>query len=62
MRPVRNADIFNTIMCRLFSNLGASNCWNPQGLSRPVMGLVLPVYEGDGDLTVRNAIVLKAVE
>ena len=27
-------------MCRLFWNLGASVSWNPQGLSRPVMGLL----------------------
>ena len=28
-------------MCRLSWNLWASNSWNPQGLSRPVMGLLL---------------------
>jgi hypothetical protein len=27
-------------MCRVFWNLGASTSWNPQGLSRPVMGLL----------------------
>jgi hypothetical protein len=27
-------------MCRLSGNLGASTCWNPQGLSGPVMGLL----------------------
>ena len=27
-------------MCRLSWNLGASASWNPQGLSRPVMGLL----------------------
>jgi len=27
-------------MCRLFWNLRASNSWNPQGLSRPVMRLL----------------------
>ena len=26
-------------MCQLYWNLGASTFWNPQGLSRPVMGL-----------------------
>jgi hypothetical protein len=31
-------------MCRLSWNLGASTCWNPQGLSRPVMGLLFTVY------------------
>jgi hypothetical protein len=29
-----------TLMCRLSRNLGASTSWNPQGLSRPVMGLL----------------------
>ena len=29
-----------TFMCRLSWNLGASTSWNPQGLSRPVMGLL----------------------
>ena len=28
-------------MCRMSCNLGASNSWNPLGLSRPVMGLLL---------------------
>ena len=27
-------------MCRMSWNLGASNFWNPQGQSRPVMGLL----------------------
>ena len=31
---------FTTFKCRLSWNLGASNSWNPQGLSRPVMGLL----------------------
>ena len=31
-------------MCRLSWNLGASTSWNPQGLSRPVMGLVYFTY------------------
>ena len=32
-------------MCRLSWNLGASTGWNPQGLSRPVMGLLyLSIY------------------
>jgi hypothetical protein len=29
-----------TFMCRLSWNLGASTSWNPQGMSRPVMGLL----------------------
>jgi hypothetical protein len=28
-------------MCQMSWNLGASTSWNPQGLSRPVMGLLL---------------------
>jgi hypothetical protein len=37
---VRRADNLTTFMCRLSCNLGASTSWNPQGLSRPVMGLL----------------------
>ena len=29
-----------TFMCQLFWNMGASTSWNPQGLSRPVMGVL----------------------
>jgi hypothetical protein len=32
--------IFTTFMCHLSLNLGASTSWNPQGLSRCVMGLL----------------------
>jgi len=39
-RPVRRADNLTTFMCRLSWNLGASTSWNPQALSRPVMGLL----------------------
>jgi len=39
-RPVRRADNLTTFVCRLSWNLGASTSWNPQGLSRPVMGLL----------------------
>jgi hypothetical protein len=38
--PVPKADKLTIFMCRLSRNLGASNSWNPQGLSRPVMGLL----------------------
>ena len=31
-------------MCRMSWNLGASTSWNPQGLSRPVMGLLYLFY------------------
>ena len=34
------ADNLTTFMCQLSRNLGASTSWNPQGLSRPVMGLL----------------------
>jgi hypothetical protein len=37
---VRRADNLTTFMCRLSTNLGASTSWTPQGLSRPVMGLL----------------------
>ena len=37
---VRRADNTTTFMCRLSWNLEASASWNPQGLCRPVMGLV----------------------
>jgi len=40
MWPVRRADNLTTFMCRLSWNLGASTSWNPQSLSRPVMGLL----------------------
>jgi len=39
-RPVRRADNLTTFMCQLSWNLRASTFWNPQGLSRPVMGLL----------------------
>ena len=39
-RPMRSADNLTKFMCRLSWNLGASTSWNPQGLSRPVMGLL----------------------
>jgi len=37
---VRRADNLTTFMCRLSRILGASTSWTPQGLSRPVMGLL----------------------
>jgi len=39
-RLVRAADNLTTSMCRLSWNLGASNSWNPRGLSRLVRGLL----------------------
>jgi hypothetical protein len=41
---VRRADNLTTFICRLSGNVGASTSWNPQGLSRPVMGL-LYIYQ-----------------
>jgi hypothetical protein len=38
-------DNLSTSMCRLSEYLGASNFWNPQGLSGPVMGLLYLLYE-----------------
>jgi hypothetical protein len=40
-RPMRGDDNLTTFMYRLPINLGASTSWNPKGLSRPVMGLLL---------------------
>jgi hypothetical protein len=40
MWPVRKADNLTIFMCRLSINLGAQTSWNPEGLSRPVMGLL----------------------
>jgi len=39
-RPVLRTDNLTTFVCRLFWNLGASTSWNPQGLSRLVMGFL----------------------
>jgi hypothetical protein len=46
---VKAAGAYNltTFMCRLSTNLGASNSWTPQSLPRPVMGL-LYLYLGWG--------------
>ena len=40
-------------MCRMSWNLEASASWNPQGLSRPVMGLLLFINEGSSIGTVQ---------
>jgi hypothetical protein len=40
VEALRRADNLATFMCRLSWNLEASTSWNPQGLSRPVMGLL----------------------
>jgi hypothetical protein len=41
---VRRADNLTTFMCRLSGNVEASNSWNHQDLSGPVMGLLYPSY------------------
>jgi len=38
--PVLRTDNLTMFMCRLSWNMGTSIYWNPQGLSRPVMGLL----------------------
>jgi hypothetical protein len=57
MRRMRCADTITTLMGRVSGNVGASASWNPQGLSRPVMGLLylylylihfLPVFRTSG--------------
>ena len=40
MWTVHRAVNLTTFMCGLSWNLGSSASWNPQGLSRPVMGLL----------------------
>jgi hypothetical protein len=58
MRSVRWADNLTTFMCRLSWNLGASVSWKPQGLSRPVMGLLylyVVIYMCLDILAVRSA-------
>jgi len=42
--PVRRADNLPTFMYQLSWNLGASTSWNPQGLSRPVTGLLFTFF------------------
>ena len=44
-RPVRSVDNLATCLCRVSWNLGSSNSWKLQGLSRPVLGLLL-LYRG----------------
>jgi hypothetical protein len=45
-RPMRRADNLATVIFRLSWNMGASTSCNPHGLSRPVMGLLLPLFIG----------------
>jgi hypothetical protein len=39
-RPVHRADKLIAFICRFTGSLGASSSWKPQGLSRPVQGLM----------------------
>jgi hypothetical protein len=41
---VPRADNLTNFMCQLSLNLAASTSWNPQVLSRPVMGLLALNY------------------
>ena len=50
------ADNLTTFMCRMSLNLGASNSWNPQGLSRPVMGLLFFLNK---ETTVQNCTIIE---
>ena len=43
-RPVRRVHNLTTFVCRLSWNLGASTSWKPQGLSRPLMGLLFHIW------------------
>jgi len=43
-QEVHRSDNLTTFMCRLSWNLGASTSWNPQGLPRPVMGLLFMYF------------------
>jgi hypothetical protein len=54
--PMRRGDDLNTFMCRVSRNLGASNSWNPQGLSRAVMGILYGYL-----LTMLNYIIVNCV-
>jgi len=50
-------------MCRLSWNLGTSTSWNPQGLSRPVMGLLYllpPEYTSETLLYEAACLLLKS--
>ena len=49
MWPMRRAENLTTFMCRLSWNAGTSTSWNPQGLSRPVYGIVLLLLLFTGD-------------
>ena len=38
MRPKRRSDNLTNFICLLFSDIGVSFSWNPQGPSRPAQG------------------------
>ena len=59
------ANNLTTFMCRLSWNLGASNSWNPQGLPRPVMGLLYrlpPTMQATYDNESINTISILIIE
>jgi hypothetical protein len=49
------ADNSTNFMCRLSRNSGSLNPWNPQGLSRPVIGWL---YLSGGEEHKKNAAVM----
>ena len=51
---MRRAENLTTFMCLLSWNLGASASWNPQGLSRPVMGLLCKAQNKKGFFSLSN--------
>jgi hypothetical protein len=56
-RPVQVTDNLTTFMCRLSWNLGASASWNPEGLCRPVTGLLYRSLYFVGGVAIRVAYV-----
>jgi hypothetical protein len=52
---VCKADNLTTFTCLLFWNLGVPNSWNPQCLSRPVMGLLFICFVISDLITVFHA-------
>ena len=48
---MRRADSLTNFVSRFTGNLGASASWNPQGLSRPVQVIALPIQKQTGLVT-----------
>ena len=51
-----SSDNPTSFMCQLSRNLGASTSWNPQGLSRPVKGLLYLYLYYDQGLTLDRTV------